>query len=452
MILKYRLVAVAFLTLALSLSCALVTRTFSPAPIPDSGAPLGLIVYSGIDGNIYTIDRTGKQKTAVTGDANADLGGGAEARVYQAPAWAPDGRRLAFIGVAGSSRANMQASLYTATAQGAERQNAFSSPTDLPFYLFWSPDSQHVSFLSGDSGTLALHLVGAGGQDHAVVSTGQPLYWDWAPDSKSLFLHVGGAAAESPSARLSLFTLNGAAKEKFLTLKPGFFQAPAWAPGGEELLLADSKDATQGELILAGRDGAVKKVLAPLKGPVAFAWAPDGHHLAYTTTTPGDTSGLFSHLLYLDPTQPEGGKEIVQDIVLCFFWSPDGRKIAYFVPQVQRPSGVAYPREPALASQRLLQTQRSLQSQRVEMQVEVYDLESGKTQHAAVVAPTDAFLQILPYFDQYQRSGTIWSPDSQDLVLSGLGSDGAPQIVVVDLAAGQSHTIAAGDLAFWSWK
>ncbi len=84
--------------------------------------------------------------------------------------------------------------------------------------------------------------------------------------------------------------------------------------------------------------------------------------------------------------------------------------------------------------------------------MQVYDLASGKTQQAAAFQPTEAFLNIIPFFDQYQHSGTIWSPDSQNLVLPVIDTNGNSRIVVVGAGGGPTHPIADGDLAFWSSK
>ena len=84
--------------------------------------------------------------------------------------------------------------------------------------------------------------------------------------------------------------------------------------------------------------------------------------------------------------------------------------------------------------------------------VRVYDRISGDTKEVASFVPTAAFRQILPFYSQYQRSGTIWSPDSQSLVLSGVDSAGENAIYVVAADGSQIQKIADGELAFWSWK
>jgi hypothetical protein len=67
--------------------------------------------------------------------------------------------------------------------------------------------------------------------------------------------------------------------------------------------------------------------------------------------------------------------------------------------------------------------------------------------------PNQQLLTILPTFDQYHRSATIWSPDSAYLVLSAMTQEGAPGIWVVP-ASGQlpPRFITPGILAFWSWR
>ena len=435
------LLAAACLAMAVTLSCSLATR-FLPKVQQHAGsnAPLGLITYVGTDGNIYTIDRQGKQSKAITQDADLSPAAGGGKRIYQYPTWAPNGQSLAFMGFSGTTQADTQASLYTATSDGNNLVEAFSSQAYFPFYLFWSPNSEYVTFLSNavGGGGLALHMAAASGGNSKVLGTGQPFYWDWSPDSQAIIVHTGGSAAANPEARMAFFMLDGAVQKKELELKPAIFQAPAWSPAGEELVLAAESSAGGTDLILAGRDGNVKRVLAQLSGPVAFAWSPDGSNLGYTIPVEGDPTGLLRHLIVLDPAHPDNSKEVAQGIVLAFFWSPDNQKIASFILSPENPGG---------DSQSFIQS-----GPRFNLGVQVYDLQSGDTKQVATFEPTDSFKQVLPFFDQYQRSGTIWSPDSKNLVLSAIDNNGSPGILVAGIDGGPLQKIADGDLAFWSWK
>ncbi len=206
-----------------------------PAPLLSAG----LIVYAGNDGNIYVIDRDGNQKGAVTQDATLTPGAGEIPRIYQYPTWAPDGRHLAYMSFSRPESSGIEASLFTSLPDGSERIQAFSSQDAAPFYLFWSPDSQTISFLSNQPGgaEILLNLAPAAGGENKIIGSGQPYYWDWSPDNRTLIIHTGGSIAENPNARLALVDLESPSQIRELDLKPGFFQAPAWSPAGDDLAL-----------------------------------------------------------------------------------------------------------------------------------------------------------------------------------------------------------------------
>jgi hypothetical protein len=81
------------------------------------------------------------------------------------------------------------------------------------------------------------------------------------------------------------------------------------------------------------------------------------------------------------------------------------------------------------------------------------DVISGESRELFTFRPSSQFAAILPYFDQYHQSATIWSPDSNNLVLSFTDAENNPGIAVV-AASGQlePRLLAQGFLAFWSWK
>ena len=324
-------------------------------------------------------------------------------------------------------------------SDGKKPVNTFTSQSFQPFYLSWSPNSQIIAFLGSDtSGALAQYLVAASGGESKFISSGQPYYWDWSPDSHTLIVHIGGASSANPNARLAFMELDGSNPKQELDLKPGSFEAPAWSPAGDVIALAAQNDAGDDELILAGQDGKVKQVLTRLSGPVAFAWSPKGVHLAYAVL---DLAGSVPtiHLVVLDSTHPDLQNQVAQGELIAFFWSPDGQKIAYFILGRSGPSATSF--------QTVAQTKPG-----ASLVVRVYDRISGDTKEVATFAPTVSFQQVLPFYSQYQRSATIWSPDSQNLVLSGVDSAGENAIYTVGADGSQFQKIADGDLAFWSWK
>ena len=80
----------------------------------------------------------------------------------------------------------------------------------------------------------------------------------------------------------------------------------------------------------------------------------------------------------------------------------------------------------------------------------VINIEDGSGLELAEVSFSTSFLaQFLAYFDQYALSHSLWSPDSQQVVLP-IVADGENQIVVISTRSGRMNQIGNGLMAFWS--
>ncbi len=430
-----------FLTLilaSLTLSCKLATdlagRIRSEAP---GSAGNDLIVYVGLDGNIYTIDRQGENVQTITQDANPSPAEGEDSLVYRYPTWAPDGRQLAFVEFSDLGGVGQRARVLNAdTSRGSAAEAIFSSDQNAPFYLFWSPDSRQLSFLGSaeGAGALALHLAAADGSGSQLVATGQPFYWDWSPVENEIFIHTGGSVAVNPDAKLAYLALDGTPSSQDVDLRPGSFQAPAWSPDGRFIALAAEMDDGS-DLVLLERESGEQQTIATSRGLTAFSWSPDGSSLAYSIPA---SDRLERDLFLHHPSRPGEERLLSTGFISAFFWSPDSRKLAIFEPTLTR-SGedVSYKlQEPAA----------------IYLKLSVMDVESGASRHLLTFDPSEAFLGLLPFYDQYQRSNRLWSPDSQALVVTTLDEQGTPGVYAIDTGSGTLSRIASGDMAFWSWK
>jgi Tol biopolymer transport system component len=131
--------------------------------------------------------------------------------------------------------------------------------------------------------------------------------------------------------------------------------------------------------------------------------------------------------------------------VLAFFWSPDSNKLAYLTGALVEPSPVG--RAGGLAAP-ALQQRRTLQ-----VTWHVIDLAGGRTIDLNTFEPTDSFIYLIQYFDQFAQSVALWSPDSRSLVYAGQPLVGEHGVYVIDAqdAAARPRFVGPGDFAIWSW-
>lgn len=424
------------LTTACGLSSKLAEQVqATPTPV----AQTGLIAYAGTDGNIYTIDHKGGNRKALTHDADLNPGQGETFRQYMYPTWAPDGIHLAFVEFSQPQGSNPHSRLLSVNTESLKSIETFASDQYFPFYLYWSPDSQKISFLSNGtaSGDLALLLAFADASQYQVVDKGQPYYWAWSPDGKKIITHTGGSIESNPEAKLALLPMQDPYSSQNLDLHPSQFQAPDWSPTGESIALS-IRSENKSTLMLLGKTGEAQHTIAESDGPVAFAFSPDGRQLAYAVHSSSRADQGYQDLYVVQLSRPEEKRLLTTAMIFGFFWSPNGEHMALFTPSVAAPG---------IQSISLIQ-----QGPQIKFDLGVIDLANSETRHLIAFTPTESFLNIFPYFDQYQRSITLWSPDSREMVIAGSDGQGKPGIYVINALEGGSARIADGELAFWSWK
>jgi len=397
----------------------------------------GLIAYLGTDGNIYTIDQAGQRKTQITKDAFINSN---NFLFYGLPTWSPDSQSIAFAsytGVRGQDPSSM--SLFTAHKDGSALIEALKSTDPLVFY-YWAPDSRRVGFISTTSGNnLAFQVVTADGATKQLVDAGSPYYWAWAPNGQTILAHNG--------THLSLLQLGQSVSEQALNFEPAEFKAPAFSPNGKQMLVAAGAADGKSALLLADAQGQNVKSLAEYNGDgsIAFEWSPDGQRVAYLASATPDV-GSPGHLVVIDPSgksKPVELKGADASDVLAFFWSPDSKSLAYFT--VARAAAGATPSPTP-------DPNSSSSGASLQLGLNVLDAHSGKTHLIANFTPSERFLAVIPYFDQYQQSLTIWSPDSINLVVSAYRDDGTPGVWVVASSGNlDPRFVTEGWLGFWSW-
>ena len=396
-----------------------------PIVVEDVPGAINRIAYVSQDHQLETIAPDGSDRRRLT-----DVSGR-----FQFPAWSPDGSQLAVIGgtslfvvpdIEDASSAGLLTSLY-------------ASEMEPPFYLYWSPDSRHVSFLTNDIGGLALHIAGASaeGESH-IVAVGQPFYWDWTPGGDELLIHTGFSG---DGARLDMVDpVSGSLGEK--VGDPGFFQAPGISASGRYRAFAEVGERGESRLVIADTAGNMT-LSEPHRGQVALGWSPATDLLAYTSPV-SDSPGFIGPLRLLDAESGDM-RTLSQDTVIAYFWSPDGSTIAYFSLHGRDLGGVQ-----AEAQQTKSRYLGKVQAQPLTLDLWVVDIASANRRLLTTFNPPNVFVNsFLPFFDQYALSHRLWSPSSDALVVP-MSDGGVSTIFVVPLSGEEPFPLTRGEMGFWS--
>lgn len=381
----------------------------------------GRIAYIDLEGGLFTINPDGSEERQLSEDGS----------FFRFPAWSPTNNDIAVIGF---SEEGSGVFVFN-DSEAAENRSIYENETNSPIYLYWHPQGEQVSFItpSEDEGGLALHLVAADGSgDDAILATGQPFYWQWLKNNRQALIHAGGD-------RLSFLDMEGNESETGLGMD-GFFQAPAISHTNRFFAYqeADSDGRT-----LQIKDIVEDDVIhqQPHKGILTMAWHPHALQLAYVS--PPDDNVFIGPLISYDVSSGDS-TTLVPHNVLTFFWSPDGRYIAFLTPdELSRQTD-----NPAVKTKR-----SRLNSQgRSTLAIGYVDVENGTVHYIADFIPTSLFVrQFIPFFDQYALSHRIWSPDSQFVVLPVFDQErDRPVIQVFALDGRPPFVIGDGVSAFWS--
>jgi TolB protein len=378
---------------------------------PDLIRASGLIMVTGRDGELTLIDSSGTRvrQLRVPSASGPSL----------QPTWGP----LAIDGgqwVAWSELA-VDGSFQIALADPFDGTLSTLESPVAPFYYYWSADGNRLGFLGQTAfSPLQMGVVDVMGNTLEMVGEGQPFYFDWRPDSHAMVIHADGV--------LSILTYAGGTWEpEALALSPGQFQAPAWvsgdrivvtvpALGGEVKVGAGGMVSAQGDLlpqrlVVIDPAGRFVRFLADLEGPAAFVADPDGRRVAYTD---------YGGPLQVIEISTEELVSVTNGQVAAFQWSNDGERLLFM--EVDPKAQTLVPK--------------------------VWD--GDETLVFPSFLPTRVFLlQYLPFWDQYSRSLTLWSP-AGDAFTYPAGSTDGDRIMVQHLNERQPIEVSKGVFASWS--
>ena len=389
----------------------------------------GRIVFVTPEGQLATVAPDGAELRVLSPPSSSES--------FQFPAWSPDGSSIAATG------ADAEGGFVKVLedAEGAEAQELYRSRGEPPFYLYWSPDGESVSFLANHATEgIGLHIASSA-EDDRVLATGSPFYWQWSASGEELFIHSGFTGEGS---RLGFISRAEDGLSENLA-PPGRFQSPGISPSGK--YLAYASDGVRGPQVIIQSDERTQEALrreVAHQGVVALSWSPVADELALMSPE-AESPFAFGpiQLLNADTGLLE---PLTDNRAVGFFWSPDGRYIVYFAPLQGGGSGDAA----EVLPETLPETLQFAAQRPALLGIHLIDVAERSDELIAGVVPSPQFVQqFLPFFDQYALSHSIWSSASDALVLPIIDTEARSLSVATVSLDGTVTTIAEGDMPFW---
>jgi Tol biopolymer transport system component len=250
-------------------------------------------------GEIHTIRADGTGLRRLTSNRFGDY----------APAWAPDGRRIAF-----SSDRHGNEEIYVMDADGRNVKRLTRHPAN-DLSPVWSPDGRRIAFVRLTGAGASVMVMNADGSGVRRLS---PLpvrgYGSYSPDWSGAagLIAFSGSFATPENAEIYVVRPNGTGLKRLTFTKGdahtlGDDGSPAFSPDGRRIAFTSNRTG-DGEIWIMRSDGKGQRRLTGLRGrdDAAPTWSGDGTRIAFDSY---DSAGRS--LIYVVGADGKGMRRLV---------------------------------------------------------------------------------------------------------------------------------------------
>ncbi len=251
------------------------TGPWAPAWAPD-----GRTIAFAMQGSLWSVPAEGGEATQLTASAHYD----------SEPDWSPDGRRIVFTRDTGD-----HIDLWIVSADDTAPRKL----TESKFFAVdpkWSPDGQRILFVTmTEDLTLGLWSIAPdGGNPEPVLSDSfQNISPSWSPDGEQIVFVSNrrwGEKRIQGTGGIWTFRLGAASPEILLPEETVYHARPAWSPDGKKVAYASLRSSKNELWVISAQHGNPYRLTFDDGEVFTPAWSPDSREIAYIS----NAGGLFT--------------------------------------------------------------------------------------------------------------------------------------------------------------